>query len=248
MCACHWTPDAVWKLSGVITRSVRRGRKHSQYWSWAQLFPSESPLPLLVQRCESELGPSTWVTRPRAAARSVGTAPLRWRRSQLWERAQDKKQIVTVDGQVGATVQSGGGDFVEFTKDKRFRLRLSDWSCDPARTVRIQSPFEVCHELGSLSHGDGWTLTWTLGLEGSLHEVNRRGTVRGTRNFKNKGCNKSQNNKWCPLVLVYILYFQSAKIFFFFFKFKVEYISKHETIKFKKILITPFYVTPSTRS
>lgn len=107
------------------------------------------------------------------------------------------------------------GGFVEFTKDKRFRLRLSDWSCDPARTVRIQSPFEVCHELGSLSHGDGWTLTWTLGLEGSLHEVNRRGTVRGTRNFKNKGCNNSQNNKWCPLVLVYILYFQQ-KCFFFF--------------------------------
>lgn len=114
----------------------------------------------------------------------------------------------------------GGGGFVEFTKDKRFKLRLSDWSCDPARTVQIQSPFEVCHELGSLSHGDGWTLRWTLGLQGSLHEVNRRGTVRGTRNFKNRGCNNSQNNKRCPLVLFYIFYFQSAKmlhLFFFFF-------------------------------
>lgn len=219
MCACHWTPDAVWKLSGVITRSVRRGRKHSvlELRTAVSLWVSFTPACATVWVRARPIDVSD-KAESRGEVRGNSSPSLKM---EPTVRTSPRRETDFHGQRAGRCYGSvlGGGCFVKFTKDKRFKLRLSDWSCDPARTVRIQSPFEVCHELGSLSHGDGWTLTWTLGLEGSLHKVNRRGTVRGTRNFKNKGCNNSQNNKWCLLVLVYILYFQSAKMLHLFFFF-----------------------------
>lgn len=58
MSAVQWTWASPLKLPGVITRSVRRGRKHSQYHSLrtAVSLPG-SFRPVCATACESELGP-----------------------------------------------------------------------------------------------------------------------------------------------------------------------------------------------